>query len=78
MIERSKKYEIKLSPSPLPPPLTLSLLHSFSSPQLAVAGGVLGLMVGIGAPIFYTSRDEVNIQKERREDAESKGPCVCV
>ncbi|EIE21056.1 hypothetical protein COCSUDRAFT_30235 [Coccomyxa subellipsoidea C-169] len=30
---------------------------------IGVAGGVLGLLVGIGAPLFYISRDEKDEQK---------------
>ncbi len=30
---------------------------------IGVAGGVLGLLVGIGAPLFYISRDEKDEQR---------------
>ncbi|BDA45170.1 hypothetical protein COCOBI_06-6510 [Coccomyxa sp. Obi] len=30
---------------------------------IGVAGGVLGLLVGIGAPLFYISRDELDEQR---------------
>eukprot|EP00746_Dinoflagellata_sp_MGD_P159563 gnl/MRDRNA2_/MRDRNA2_86724_c0_seq4.p3 gnl/MRDRNA2_/MRDRNA2_86724_c0~~gnl/MRDRNA2_/MRDRNA2_86724_c0_seq4.p3 ORF type:complete len:119 (-),score=3.02 gnl/MRDRNA2_/MRDRNA2_86724_c0_seq4:592-948(-) len=28
--------------------------------QVAIAGATLGIVIGIGAPIFYTTRDEVD------------------
>merc|ERR1712224_431193 len=34
--------------------------------QVVIAGTILGIVLGIGAPIFYTSRDEVD-EKRLRE-----------
>ena len=44
---------------PLPsPPRALDLDWSDPDTLTGAAGAVLGLLVGIGAPLFYISRDE--------------------
>ena len=46
------------SSSILPPPRALDLDWSDPDTIIGALGGVLGIVVGIGAPLFYISRDK--------------------
>ena len=64
--------------SSIPPARALELDWSDPDTLIGALGGVLGLLVGIGAPLFYISRDkkdegeEFLIDGERRRERESE------
>lgn len=55
-----------------PPPRALELDWSDPDTLIGALGGVLGLVVGIGAPLFYISRDKKDEGEERKGERAKK------
>jgi hypothetical protein len=71
---RRSSNNSNLRSSILPAPRALDLDWSDPDTLIGALGGVLGLLVGIGAPLFYISRDKKDEGKfwiaERRRERE--------